>query len=110
MKRDVILSAEEQQKANPYFPFISFDDYCTTMIVNAVEMNEITQGIPQLMIADLWLMDARLRSLFRRATYMAHFVHREDMLQRLLPWCWVNIKEYCKRYDDPAYSYTDKLR
>ncbi len=110
MKRDVTQSAETQQKANPYSPFTSYNDYCNQIIFMAMDMNDITRGVPPLMIADLWLLNANLRRLFRSATYMAHFVHREDMLQRLLPWCWVNIAQYAKRYDNPACNPLNALR
>ena len=56
MKRDVTQSAETQQKANPYSPFTSYNDYCNQIIFMAMDMNDITRGVPPLMIADLWLL------------------------------------------------------
>lgn len=92
-------SADARQKNNPYTPFASYLEYCNWIVVQAVELNNIVMTLNSNTIAEVWIHNIRFRQVFRRMAYMAHYVHREEMLQRLLPWCNVDIAAYCTRFD-----------
>lgn len=92
--------ATSRQSQNPYAPFQDYNDYCNWIILQAVELNEIASSIPAPLVAEIWIHDIRFRQTFKRMAYMAYCVHYEDTVQRLLPWCNVNIRQYCQRFDD----------
>lgn len=89
-----------RQSHNIYAPFENYHKYCNWIVVQAVELNNMVITLPPNIIADIWMHDVHFRQIFKRMTYMAHFVHYEKVVQRLLPWCNVDIVEYCTRFDN----------
>ena len=69
------------------------------IVIQAVDINNMVAGMSPPVIAEIWLHDANFRRIFKRMTYMSRYIHFEESLQSLIPWCFVNIKEYCKRFD-----------
>lgn len=92
-------SAEVRQKNNPYAPFENYRDYNSWLLIFTVELNEIISGIPPSLISEIWIHDIRFRQIFRKVVIMAVYIHHEDVIQKLLPWCYVNIKEYAQRFE-----------
>lgn len=99
MKRKITSTAEDRAKNNPYSPFQSYTEYRDHMLIIALDINEIIEDMPLSVIPEIWMHDTRMRYLFRTAAEMAHYIHAEELLQKMLPWCQFNIKKYCTRFD-----------
>lgn len=91
--------ADIRQQNNPYTPFDSYTDYKNWLFIWVAELNEIVAEIPPLLIADIWIHDIHFRQIFRKVTIMAVFIHYERTIQSIMPWCYVDLKEYSKRFD-----------
>lgn len=100
-------TAEERQKSNPYAP-MSYREYCDTVLIMAYELNEMIQGVPESMIPDFWMITPNFRARFKRMARAVAFIHYEEKIQPLIPWCPVNLLEYCKRFQSPLYSIEKK--
>lgn len=87
-----------RQSSNVYAPFSGYREYCNYIIVQAVELNNMVITLPHNIIAEIWIHDVSFRRTFKRMAYMAYFVHYEKVVQRLLPWCNVDIAAYCMRF------------
>lgn len=92
-------SAETRKKNNPYAPFENYRDYNSWLLIFTVELNEMVSGIPASLISEVWIHDVRFRQIFRKVVTMAAYIHHENTIQKLLPWCYVDIKEYAKRFE-----------
>lgn len=90
---------EIRQKNNPYTPFNSFQEYENWLLIWTVELNEIASEVPPLLIREIWIHDVKFRKLFRTVATMAAYIHREDMIQKILPWCYISIKKYAQRFE-----------
>lgn len=91
--------ADMRQKNNPYAPFENFHDYESWLLIWTVELNEMVSGIPANLVSEIWIHDIDFRQRFRRVAKMATYIHYESIVQKLLPWCYVNIKEYAQRFE-----------
>jgi hypothetical protein len=99
MKRKITSEIENRERSNPYAPFKSYTEYRDQIIIIAMDINDIIGSIPPTLVHIVWLHDARFRHHFRQAVKMAHYIHREDLLQRLLPWCQFDLTQYAQRFD-----------
>lgn len=97
--RKITSSAEDRHKDSNYLPFKSYTEYRDHVLMMAAELNEIVDGIPIYLIPDYWLHSSRFRAMFKRMAYAAHHIHYEEKVQTMMPWCYVNIAEYARRFD-----------
>nr|WP_320947630.1 hypothetical protein [Bacteroides intestinalis] len=99
MKYKYRSDCKNREENNPYAPFVDYYEYRNYIVIQAVDINNMVAGMSPPVIAEIWLHDANFRRIFKRMTYMSRYIHFEESLQSLIPWCFVNIKEYCKRFD-----------
>ena len=90
----VIMPARD----NIYGAFGGYKAFRNWMLLCAYELNVMVQDVPIWQIPDFWLSNSLFRRRFKNVTYMSYLIHHEGYIQSMLPWCYVNIKEYSKRF------------
>lgn len=100
-------TAEDRQKSNPYYP-MTYNQYCEIVLIGAYELNEMVRDVPVIMIADMWLMNSDFRGRFKRLVKAAAFIHYEKIVQSMLPWCYVDLVKYAKRFKEDGYNIAKK--
>lgn len=95
-------TAEERIKGNLYFPFKSYAEYINQIVISAMEVNDIIDGIPVPYIADYWLICPLFRKKFKDLVFFAYIASYEGHLNALMPWCTFDIAKYAHRKFEQA--------
>lgn len=107
MKHKITSAAEERQRSNPYHP-LTYSGFVASIMTQVEDLNRLLRPIPFEMIPNFWLISNEFRGRFKRIARDAHYLHIENEIQGKMPWCVLNLSDYCRRFDDPKYNITKK--